>query len=124
MSPRLGIVLGAILALLAVAAGAFGAHGLKGKLDANSLQVFEVGVRYQMYHSLALILISMLGLIRPQLSLGNPLLAISIGILLFSGSLYGLSLFQWRWLGPITPLGGLSFLIGWGWLAYLATKID
>ena len=104
---------------LAVIIGAFGAHALKTKLSSEQLQTFETGVRYQMYHTFALIAVAFLfdkynnGLLRYSGYL------FTIGIVLFSGSLYLLatkSLFgieSWAWLGPITPLGGLCFIIGW-----------
>lgn len=114
----------ALLAAAAVMLGAFGAHGLKAKLTPDQLQVFETGVKYQFYHALGLFL---LGLLLPQHS-SNPLLvyagyAFMVGILLFSGSLYLLAnktllgIEGWRWLGPVTPLGGLSFIVGWLLLA-------
>jgi len=113
--PRFPLVAGALLALLAVMAGAFGAHGLRALVTERGLEVFHTAVSYQVYHSLALILVAML------VALGGPrrwLLAAAgfflAGILLFSGSLYLLVLTGMRWLGPVTPLGGLCFMIGWG----------
>jgi uncharacterized membrane protein YgdD (TMEM256/DUF423 family) len=104
---------GSIAAFLAVALGAFGAHGLKSRLSPDLLAVFEVGVRYQMYHALALLV---LGLSEGRLPAGTLRLGgflFTAGILVFSGSLYALSLSGVRWLGAITPIGGLLFLSGW-----------
>ena len=111
-----------ILAGIAVAAGAFAAHALKSKLPENALEIFETGVRYQMYHALGLLLIGILLLIAPS---GHTLMTVAgvaflAGIALFSGSLYGLSLTGLKWLGPITPLGGVAFMVGWGCLAIAA----
>lgn len=117
------IVIAALLAAVAVVLGAFGAHGLKAKLTPDQLQVFETGVKYQFYHAMGLFL---LGLLLQQYN--NTLLvyagfAFMVGILLFSGSLYLLAnktllgIEGWRWLGPVTPLGGLSFIVGWLLLA-------
>jgi uncharacterized membrane protein YgdD (TMEM256/DUF423 family) len=111
------LVLGALGGLLAVALGAFGAHGLKGMLDAELLHIFEKGVRYQAIHSLALLTTGLLLRETSLPSLHHAALAFTLGILLFSGSLYLLALTGNRSLGMITPLGGLSFLAGWLLLA-------
>lgn len=105
------IRLGALFAGLAVALGAFAAHGLKHHLDDYQLTIFETGVRYQMYHGLALLLCGALG--TAGWRTGKAAVAFVAGIVLFSGSLYGLALVQWKWLGPVTPVGGVAFLIGW-----------
>lgn len=110
---RLFFVIGAISALIAVAAGAFGAHGLRGRLDTDMLAIFETGARYQMYHALALLAVAWActrwsGTL---VTTGGWLLV--LGTILFSGSLYLLSLSGIRWLGAITPLGGVAFLAGW-----------
>lgn len=106
---------GAILGLLGVAAGAFGAHGLRGHLSPESLTIFEIAVRYQMYHALALLALGFYEQARPRPA---PLLRAAgtlflVGTLIFSGSLYALAITQIRWLGAITPLGGVSFLVAW-----------
>lgn len=108
---------GAILAGLAVAFGAFGAHGLKGKISADYLAVFNTGAQYHMIHALALILC---GILASRLDV--PLLrysgyAFMLGILLFSGSLYALTILGNKSLGIITPFGGLAFIVGWGLMA-------
>lgn len=111
-----------ILAGVAVAAGAFAAHALKSKLSESALEIFETGARYQMYHALGLLLIGILLLLAPsgQTWMTAAGFAFLAGIVLFSGSLYGLSLTGMKWLGPITPLGGVAFMVGWGCLAIAA----
>jgi uncharacterized membrane protein YgdD (TMEM256/DUF423 family) len=114
-------LLGSILALSAVLFGAFGAHALRETLSAyDSIQTWETAVRYQMWHALALILLSMIRLAQPIPKMTGPCFA--VGSLLFSGSLYGLALDGPKWLGPVTPLGGLCLMIGWLLLAYSTYK--
>lgn len=110
---RLWLILGAASAFISVAAGAFGAHALKARLSPDLLNVFETGARYQMYHSLGLIAIGLLMSLRPSPLLNGAGWAMLAGIVLFSGSLYALTLSGVRALGAITPLGGLGFLAGW-----------
>ena len=112
------IVLGAVNAAIAVGAGAFGAHGLRERLDARSLEIFETAARYQMYHALALVLCGVLAT-RGAKQAG---LVFQAGIVIFSGSLYALALTGVTDLGAITPIGGLAFLAGWLWLAYTAGR--
>jgi uncharacterized membrane protein YgdD (TMEM256/DUF423 family) len=109
---------GAINAALAVAAGAFAAHGLRGRLDARALEVFETGARYHMYHALAMILAALIATSGAR----TAGWVFQGGIVLFSGSLYALALTDVKVLGAITPLGGLAFLVGWGWLAVSALR--
>jgi uncharacterized membrane protein YgdD (TMEM256/DUF423 family) len=106
-------VIGAAAAFLAVAAGAFGAHALRSRLSSDLLQVFEVGVRYHMYHALALVLVGVLDGRLPAGPLRLSGFFFTAGIVIFSGSLYALALSGVRWLGAITPLGGAAFLSGW-----------
>ena len=114
--------LGCIFGFVGVAAGAFGAHGLKARLSADMLAVFETGVRYQMYHAFALIAAAWaLGRWPGTLASASGWFFV-IGTVLFSGSLYLLSLTGLRWLGAITPLGGLAFLAGWLCLAVAAWR--
>jgi uncharacterized membrane protein YgdD (TMEM256/DUF423 family) len=111
-------VVGALLAALAVLAGAFGAHALKASLTPAALAAFETAVRYQFFHALALIVIAGL-LERPRhAAVGWAAWTLWIGIVFFSGSLYLLTLTPMRWPGPLTPLGGLCFVIGWLALAF------
>ncbi len=116
------IVLGSAFALTAVALGAFGAHALRNMLQAESLAIFETGVRYQMYHALGLLAV---GVLAPHLT--SPPVAVSgwlftIGIVIFSGSLYALSWSGIGILGAITPVGGLCLLAGWGALIISALR--
>lgn len=111
MNSGMTLRLGALFAGLAVAIGAFAAHALQQRLDADALQTIEIGVRYQMYHGLALVLCAALA------ERGRRVRAAAscfvAGIVLFSGSLYGLALGEIAWLGPVTPVGGVAFLAGW-----------
>jgi uncharacterized membrane protein YgdD (TMEM256/DUF423 family) len=114
--------LGSGLAGFAVALGAFGAHALRARLRPEDLATFEVGVRYQMYHALALLAVSwaMSRLESPAVPAAGWFFV--AGIALFSGSLYVLVVTGQRWLGAITPLGGVAFLIGWALLAWSALR--
>lgn len=118
---NLFLFLGALLGSVAVALGAFGAHSLQKRLTPPKLTTFETGVRYQFYHVFALIAVGLLQTLRPEadlLALAGWLFV--VGVLFFSGSLYWLAFDGPRWLGPITPLGGLAFLVGWVILAVAA----
>jgi uncharacterized membrane protein YgdD (TMEM256/DUF423 family) len=109
--------LGCVLAGLAVVIGAFGAHGLRARVSADMLVVFETGARYQMYHALAIVAVG-LALDRwPAAGVSAAGWLFLLGIVLFSGSLYVMTLTGARWLGAITPLGGLAFIAGWVLLA-------
>jgi uncharacterized membrane protein YgdD (TMEM256/DUF423 family) len=117
--PKTFLILGAINAFLCVAIGAFGAHGLKEKLPADMLAVYQTAVQYHFYHALGLVAVGLVLLhfpgSRPVAWSGWAMLA---GMVLFCGSLYVLSLTGVRWLGAITPLGGVAFLLAWALLAY------
>jgi uncharacterized membrane protein YgdD (TMEM256/DUF423 family) len=118
LSPKFILVTGSVLGFLSVALGAFGAHALKDFLVANQrLATYETAVQYQMYHSLALVTTGILGLLLPKSDFGWVGVLFLAGIFIFSGSLYFLCSTGIRWLGAITPLGGVSFLAGWLWLA-------
>jgi uncharacterized membrane protein YgdD (TMEM256/DUF423 family) len=112
----------AFSALLSVVLGAFAAHGLKTKLSDTLLNTFQTGVQYQMYHSLALILLVILYRQMPQSLLVYSAGFMFAGIILFSGSLYMLALTQIKWFGPVTPLGGVCFIIGWALLIVATLK--
>lgn len=119
---RLFFGLGASSAFLAVAAGAFGAHALRARLAPDLLAVFETAARYQMYHALGLLAVAWAASRWPGSLAGWAGWLFVAGTLLFSGSLYALALTGVRWLGAITPLGGVAFLAGWGCLAMLAFR--
>jgi len=113
------LVIGALAMALGVILGAFGAHGLKNKLTPDLLAVYHTGVEYHLYHALGLILVGVLISQFPQVSglqLGGWLLL--AGVVIFSGSLYVLAITGIRWLGAITPIGGLAFIAGWVWIAW------
>ena len=117
------ITIGSIWGGLAVVLGAFGAHALKARLTPDLLQTFELAARYQMYHALALLAVGLLGTRVDSTPLQIAGIAIFAGSLVFSGSLYALVLTQERWLGMITPIGGMSMIIGWFTLAYTAFSL-
>ncbi len=119
---RLFFSLGAASAFVAVAAGAFGAHALRARLDAGALAVFETGARYQMYHALGLLAVAWAAARWPGPWATRAGWLFALGTVLFSGSLYGLALSGVRWLGAITPLGGVAFLAGWICLALAARQ--
>jgi len=120
--------IGGILLFLAVVLGAFGAHGLESKISPEQIDSFETGVRYQFYHAFGMLLIGIL----LHLNFSNGLRWVAwcflIGILLFSGSIYLLAcrdflgIASWTWLGPITPIGGTFFIVGWGLFVWKVRK--
>ncbi|MEL6604071.1 MAG: DUF423 domain-containing protein [Cyanobacteria bacterium J06614_10] len=121
---RVFLAIASILGALSVMGGAFGAHALKGKLSESALGSFETGVRYQMYHAIALLLVALLITQYPQVKgFGIAGWGFVVGVVLFSGSLYGLSLANIKALGPVTPLGGLAFIIGWLSLAWASRSV-
>ncbi len=122
---HLWIKLGGIFGGLSVLLGAFGAHSLKARLTEQSLATFQTGVLYQFIHSLTLILVGILSMHfvdehKKQVERAGIFFA--AGIVLFSGSLYSLALGGPKFLGPVTPLGGLCFMIGWFMLAFSLPK--
>ncbi|MGF1643877.1 MAG: DUF423 domain-containing protein [Thiotrichales bacterium] len=123
MSPKLFIVIGALSAALAVAFGAFGAHALRGALDERARAVYQTAVDYHFIHALALLLVGVLLQLgaAPTAARGSGILFI-VGTLLFSGSLYALAVSGTKWLGMITPFGGLAFIAGWLWLGWTVFK--
>jgi len=109
---------GAVFGFLAVAAGAFGAHALRGRMAPEMLEVYETAVRYQMYHALALVLTGFMAVRFYSSALPAAGWLFFAGTLVFSGSLYLLTLTGARWLGAITPIGGIALLAGWLFLAW------
>ena len=124
MQSRHLIAAGSFLMLLAVAFGAFGAHALKARLSADMLAIWHTAVLYHMVHALGCIAI---GILMPRYPQQSQRIALAgglmlIGILVFSGSLYLLALTEQRWLGAITPIGGVAFLMAWGMLGWVAWR--
>ena len=118
------LLVAAILGFLGVAFGAFGAHGLRERLSPEMLAVFEIGVRYQMYHVFALLAVAAaiahFGRARMLLIAGWSFIA---GVLIFSGSLYAVALTGTGMFGAITPIGGVGLLLGWACLAFFAAAL-
>lgn len=116
------IMTASILLALAVAVGAFGAHGLKAHLSEAMLQTFKTGVEYHFYHALGLLLIGVISVSIPSNLLNWSAIFLFAGIILFSGSLYVLAITGIKWLGAITPFGGISFIAGWVLLFFAVFK--
>ena len=106
-------MIAAIFLALAVAIGAFGAHGLKSHLSTDMIQIYKTGVEYHFYHALGLLLIGVIAISFPSELLKWSVIFLAAGIVLFSGSLYVLAITGIKWIGAITPLGGLGFIAGW-----------
>lgn len=122
MSDRLLVILAALTLLTGVGAGAFGAHGLKSIISADLMSVWQTAVLYQLVHGLGMLLIASLGA-----RFGSPMMSIAgalmfAGVVVFSGSLYVLALTGVKWLGAVTPLGGLAFIAAWGLVAVAAYR--
>jgi uncharacterized membrane protein YgdD (TMEM256/DUF423 family) len=118
---RTFLLIGAAFGFLGVVFGAFGAHALRNRLSPDMLAVFETGVRYQMYHALAILIVAAAtGHFGNARLLGAAGWTFTAGVVLFSGSLYALALSDVRILGAITPIGGLLFLAGWAMLVVFA----
>ena len=117
-SSRWLVLIGCVSAGLGVAAGAFGAHMLKDLLEPNMLAVYDTATRYQMYHAFGLVLSGLVVRVGPDRGAVKAGWLFLAGTLLFCGSLYGVSLLGIRWLGAVTPVGGVLFIVGWlvlGW---------
>lgn len=124
---KFNIITGAILAFLSVAIGAFGAHALKNVLTEHYTAIWETGVHYQMFHAIGLIVIGILmskSLMGPTQLLSRAGILMFIGVILFSGSLYVLSITQIKVLGAITPIGGVLFLVAWLLVIISAFKMN
>ena len=114
MTLKIAFLFAAFAGALGVVLGAFGAHALRGSIEPRLIETFQTAVQYQLIHALALLLVSLtMGWLGQSLSLEISAYAFMAGIILFSGSLYGLVLTEMKWLGPVTPLGGLSLIVGW-----------
>lgn len=115
-------MIGAIAGFFGVALGAFGAHALKEHLSERAQAIYQTAVQYQMIHALALIGLGVWAAQNPSLDTQIAGWGFTVGILVFSGSLFALAITDLRFLGAITPLGGISFLVGWIGFAFLAWK--
>jgi len=111
---KIAFLFAAFAGALGVVLGAFGAHALRGSIEPRLIETFQTAVQYQLIHALALLLVSLtMGWLGQSLLFEISAYAFMAGIILFSGSLYGLVLTEMKWLGPVTPLGGLSLIVGW-----------
>jgi uncharacterized membrane protein YgdD (TMEM256/DUF423 family) len=119
---RIFFTIGSILAFLGVAAGAFGAHGLRGRVSPELIDVFETAARYHIYHALGLLAVAWAVSRWPSTATTAAGWLLLAGVVLFSGSLYLMTFTGMRWLGAITPLGGVAFLAGWAALAWAAWR--
>ena len=114
MTLKIAFIFAAFAGTLGVLLGAFGAHALRGSIEPRLMETFQTAVQYQLIHALALLLVSLtMGWLGQSLSFEISAYAFIAGIILFSGSLFGLVLTEIRWLGPVTPLGGLCLAVGW-----------
>ncbi len=118
------LVLAAVSGLLTVALGAFGAHSLKHLLDDYGRSIYEKAVTYQMFHTVGLFVVGLLQLHSERKSFSMAGWGFFTGILLFSGSLYLMAITGMKWLGAITPVGGMAFLFGWAWLVFAVLKTN
>src|SRR5215510_11603461 len=120
---RTFLLVGALAGFIGVALGAFGAHGLRTRLSAEMLSVFETGVRYQMYHALAILIVGLAAARLDGSLIRSAGWLFTTGIVFFSGSLYALALSGVTMLGAVTPLGGLAFLAGWAALVIASLRL-
>jgi uncharacterized membrane protein YgdD (TMEM256/DUF423 family) len=120
---RTFLLIGALSGFIGVAAGAFGAHALRNRLSPEMLAVFETGVRYQLYHTFAVLFVAVAAARFDGWLVRGAGWSFTAGIVLFSGSLYALAFSGVTTLGAITPIGGLAFLVGWGLLAAVALAL-
>ena len=116
------LLIGAIFAFVGVAAGAFGAHGLAGMLSRDQLAVYETAVRYELVHALAIMIVGVAAQRWPAAGWGRAGWLFAAGTLVFSGSLYALAPTGVRWLGAVTPVGGVCLLGGWLFAGIAATR--
>lgn len=121
---NIALIYAAACGAIGVVLGAFGAHGLRGQIEDRLMSAFETAVQYQLVHAVTLLLVIVLAnQLGRSMAFQVSAVAFMAGILFFSGSIYGLVLTSMKWLGPVTPLGGLCFIIGWcalivgGWQA-------
>ena len=120
---KLGLITGTFFAGLTIVLGAFGAHALKDQLSEYSVSIYEKAVLYQMFHSLAILISTLIGETIQNIDVSLSIWFFVIGIVLFSGSLYVLAITNIKWLGMITPIGGMFFIVGWILLLYKSLNI-
>ena len=120
---KFGLIAGSLFSMLSVVFGAFGAHYLKNTLNDYSLSVFQTGVLYQFFHSVGILVLVLLSKSIDNLNLDLSIWFFTLGIILFSGSLYLLAITGLKWLGAITPIGGMFFILGWMFLFLKSLKI-
>lgn len=113
MNIKLTLIFASLFGGLSVMLGAFGAHALKSVLSESSMNTFDTAVTYQMWHSAVLLFVALIMMHSPLAQFRWAALSFVVGIVFFSGSLYLLAFGGPRWLGPVTPLGGMSFIVGW-----------
>ena len=116
------LVTAALSLALAVIIGAFGAHGLKSRLSPEMMDIYKTGVEYHFYHALGLLLVGILSVQMPSSIMNLSALFLFLGIVIFSGSLYVLAMSGIKWIGAITPIGGLCFITGWILLVFSVLK--
>ena len=121
---KIGILLGVGFCGLSVVIGAFVAHALKGKLSDYGVLIFDKALFYHVFHALAILFISILEYNISELSLNGCIILFSFGIVLFSGSLYILAITNMKWLGMVTPIGGIMFVLGWSLLFIKVLKLS
>ena len=115
---KTGILLGSFFSLMTIVLGAFGAHALKEQLSEYGQSIYEKAVLYQMFHSLGILFVAILNQYIDGVNFISSIWLFSIGIVLFSGSLYILAISQIKWVGAITPMGGVLFIVGWALVFY------
>lgn len=115
---KLWIIIGALLLSIAIIFGAFGSHFLKTRFSENDIEIFEIGVRYHTYQALGLLILGVMGFNINNDLIVLPAMIITTGLIIFSGSLYLLVLLNIRWLGAVTPIGGMFLIFGWALLAF------
>jgi uncharacterized membrane protein YgdD (TMEM256/DUF423 family) len=120
---KIWLISASLFGFLSVALGAFGAHSLKNVLNEYGKSIYEKAVLYQMFHSMALLAVGILQHLFKGISFSPAGVGFFIGILLFSGSLYVLAITGIKWLGALTPIGGIAFLFGWAWLIWVLFKV-
>jgi uncharacterized membrane protein YgdD (TMEM256/DUF423 family) len=116
------VMIGSISAFFGVVFGAFGGHALKTRLSERALEIYQIGVHYHLVHALALVALGAWASQNPSIETEKVGWAFTLGIVLFSGSLYTLAITDLKFLGAVTPFGGISFLAGWLGFAYLAWR--